>query len=151
MFASLFSRWFSSPAPAEPAAPAPAIPRRAPAADREPGITVLVSRAADGLVIHVRGDGGVRQSGALLAGLLVPAALQAPVVALDLSELSSISCLAMGVLVSFRRSVVRRACRVRLLPGLRPQVREALDRAGLLELFGEGGEAALPQPVALAG
>jgi anti-anti-sigma factor len=111
----------------------------------------MASRTPDGLVIHVRGEGGVRQAGPLLAGLLAPSALSAPAVALDLSGLRSISCLALGVLVSYRRSVVRRGGRLRLLPVLQPAVREPFERAGLLELFGDVGEAPPPRPMALAG
>jgi anti-anti-sigma regulatory factor len=59
-------------------------------------------------------------------------------VTLDLSELRSLSCLAMGVLVSYRRGVVRNGGQVRLRPDLQAPVRDALQRAGLLELFGEG-------------
>jgi anti-anti-sigma factor len=150
MFASLFSRWFSGPAAAAAPAPAPA-PRRARAAGPEPGVKVLASRTPDGLVIHVRGDAGVRQAGPLLAGLLAPSAMNAAAVGLDLSGLRSLSCLALGVLVSYRRSVVRRGGRLRLLPGLRPAVREAFERAGVFELFGDAGEATPPRPVALAG
>jgi anti-anti-sigma factor len=56
-------------------------------------------------------------------------------VTLDLSELRFISSLAMGVLVTFRRSVVRTGGRVRLAEGFQPAVKEALTRAGLLDLF----------------
>jgi hypothetical protein len=57
-------------------------------------------------------------------------------VTLDLSELRSISRLAMGVLRAYRRWVVRTGGRVRLAGGLQPAVREALKRAKLLDLFG---------------
>jgi hypothetical protein len=41
----------------------------------------------------------------------------------------------MGVLVTFRRGVVRRGGRVRLANGLLPAVQEALAQAELLDLF----------------
>jgi anti-anti-sigma factor len=54
---------------------------------------------------------------------------------LDLSELRFISSLAMGVLVTFRRGVVRSGGRVRIGEQLQPAVREALSRAGIFDLF----------------
>jgi hypothetical protein len=56
-------------------------------------------------------------------------------VTFDLSELRFISSLAMGVLVVYRRAAVHAGTRVCLAAGLHPEVREALDRAGLLDLF----------------
>jgi hypothetical protein len=56
-------------------------------------------------------------------------------VTFDLSELLSISSLAMGVLVAFRRAAVRTGARVCLASALQPLVREALHRAELLSLF----------------
>jgi anti-anti-sigma regulatory factor len=64
-------------------------------------------------------------------------------VTLDLSGLTSISSLAMGVLVSYRRGVVRAGGRVVLAEGLQPAVREALARAELFDLF-ENANAAQP-------
>jgi anti-anti-sigma regulatory factor len=63
------------------------------------------------------------------------------VVTLDLSEVRSISSLAMGVLVAFRRGVVRAGGRVCLAPDLHPAVREALTRAELTSLFETDGGA----------
>jgi anti-anti-sigma factor len=96
---------------------------------------VITGEAGDGLVIHVRGEAGVGSAGALLDGLLAPAARRPAVVTLDLSELRCISSLAMGVLVAYRRGVVRAGGRVRLAEPLQPPVREALARAEVLDLF----------------
>jgi anti-anti-sigma factor len=138
MIASLLSRWLTRPdvrpAPPRPAPPADAWPARA---RPEPGVEVAVDSRPDDVVIRLAGEAGFRQAGALLNGLLVPAALRPVTVTPDLSGLNFISCLAMGVLVSYRRGVVRRGGQVRLRPDLRPPVRDALQRAGLLELFGE--------------
>jgi anti-anti-sigma factor len=87
------------------------------------------------MVIRVKGEATVKAADALLSGLLAPAARRPAVVTLDLSELRSISCLAMGVLVAYRRGVVRAGGRVRLAEGLQPAVKEALARAELLGLF----------------
>jgi anti-anti-sigma regulatory factor len=96
---------------------------------------VTTSQTADGLVIRVKGVAGVKQSGALLSGLLAASAHRPSVATLDLSELRSLSSLAMGVLVAYRRGVVRAGGRVRLAEGLQLAVREALARAELLDLF----------------
>jgi anti-anti-sigma factor len=108
---------------------------------------VTVSRTSNNVLIRVQGEAGVRQAGRLMAGLLVPAALRPGAVTLDLSGLASISSLAMGVLTTYRRGVVRGGGRVRLLPELREQVRAELERAGILELFGDGASPS-PSPAA---
>jgi anti-anti-sigma factor len=104
---------------------------------------VTAGETADGMVIRVKGVAGVKQSTALLSGLLAPAARRPSVVTLDLSDLRSISSLAMGALVTYRRGVVRTGGRVLLGHDLQPAVREALGRAGLLDLF-DNAEAPKP-------
>jgi anti-anti-sigma factor len=98
-------------------------------------VEVGVFRTANGLVIQVKGEASAHSAGALLSGLLAPAACRPTLVTLDLSELASISSLAMGVLVGFRRGVIRTGGRVRLAEGLQANVREALEQAGLVALF----------------
>jgi anti-anti-sigma factor len=100
-----------------------------------PGVEVITGQAGDDLVIRVKGNAGVGSAGALLDGLLAPAARRPAVVTLDLSELRCISSLAMGVLVAYRRGVVRAGGRVRLAESLQPPVKEALARAEVLDLF----------------
>ena len=120
MLASLLAGWLARPAEcAAPRAPRP------PAA----AVQVEVSRTADGMVIRVKGEALDECAGALLDGLLAPAAQRSAVVTLDLSELRSISCLALGVLVGYCRSVVRGGGRVRLAGVLQPVVSESLVRA----------------------
>jgi anti-anti-sigma factor len=87
------------------------------------------------MVVRVKGDASVDSSGSLLNGLLVPSAGRRVFVTLDLSELRSLSALAMGVLVAYRRSVLRRGGQVRLVEEMQPTVREALARADLFNLF----------------
>jgi anti-anti-sigma factor len=105
--------------------------------DREPaaGLEVTTVQVADGLVIRVKGEAGVESTAALRDSLLVSAGLRPDLVTLDLSELRSISSLAMGVLVTFRRGVVRTGGRVHLAEELQPAVHEALARAELFDLF----------------
>jgi anti-anti-sigma factor len=140
MLTSLLTGWFARPAecaaPGDrppidaPALPAPRTPRPSAAA-----VQVEVSPTADGTVIRVKGEARVECAGALMDGLLTPAARRLAVVTLDLSELRSISRLAMGVLVAYRRSVVRAGGRVRLAGVLQPAVKESLVRAELFGLF----------------
>jgi anti-anti-sigma factor len=96
---------------------------------------VAVSHTPDDMVIRVKGEARVECASALLGALLAPAARRPGVVTLDLSELRCISSLALGVLVGYRRGVVRAGGRVRLAGGLQPAVQEALARAELLDLF----------------
>jgi anti-anti-sigma factor len=84
--------------------------------------------------MRVKGEAREDCAGALLAGLLAPAR-HPTAVTLDLSELRSISCLAMSVLVAYRRSVLRTGGRVRLARELLPAVKEVLTRAKLFDLF----------------
>jgi hypothetical protein len=63
------------------------------------------------------------------------------VVTLDLSELRSISRLAVGVLVAYHRSVVCTGGWVRLAGELLPAVKEALARAGLFDLVEPSADA----------
>src|SRR5262249_14516547 len=105
--------------------------RRASAA----GVEVAVTQIAAEMCIRVKGDAKVERGGALRDGLLGPVAQHPAVVTLDLSELRCISTLAIGVLVAFRRGVVRRGGRVRLAKALHPAVRESLARAEAFGLF----------------
>jgi anti-anti-sigma factor len=100
-----------------------------------PVVQVSVIQTAADLIIRVKGEARVECAGALEDGLLAAAARRPAVVILDLSELRSISCLAMGVLVIYRRGVARAGGRMRLAQGLQPAVHEALARAELLDLF----------------
>jgi anti-anti-sigma factor len=93
------------------------------------------------VVVRVAGEAGVRQAAELTAALLGPSAGRPALVTLDLAGLNFISSLAMGVLVSFRRGVVRAGGLVRLAPGLQEPVHEALERARVLALLGWPGGA----------
>jgi anti-anti-sigma factor len=97
-----------------------------------------IDEAITDVVVHLAGEAGFRLAEPLMAALLGLSAQRSIRVVLDLSELHFLSSLAMGVLVTFRRGVVRRGGRVRLASTLQEPVREALDRAGLLALFASG-------------
>ncbi len=96
------------------------------------------------MIIQVKGEALDECAGALLDGLLAPAARQPAFVTLDLSELRSISGLALGVLVGYCRSVVRSGGRVRLAGVLQPMVSESLGRAKLLDLFETSADVGRP-------
>jgi anti-anti-sigma factor len=159
MISAWMSNWFDRHMrPNPPAAPSRAVPKdigpprpvsRAVPSPRGPepdaGLKVTTGQTPEGLVIRVTGVAGVKQSGALLSGLLEASARRPAVATLDLSELRCISSLAMGVLVAYRRGVARAGGRVRLAAGLQPAVQEALARAELFDLF-ETIVAAGPEP-----
>src|SRR5262245_22643151 len=133
-----FSRLAECAVPGDrPQVVAPALPaRRAPRPSAaSPGVEVAVAQTPDEMIIRVKGEARVEFAGTLLSGLLTPSAHRRAVVTLDLSGLRSISSLAMGALVAYRRGVVRSGGQVRLAEELQPAVKEALARAELLDLF----------------
>ena len=141
MFTAQLRRWFSRPAereaPTERPQVASAVPaRRSPhSLAVVPGVEVAVEKTPDGISIRVKGEARVDCVDGLLDSLLAPAASRPPVVTLDLSELRCISSIAVGVLVAYRRGVVRAGGQVRLAKGLQPAVYKALARAELFEVF----------------
>jgi anti-anti-sigma regulatory factor len=98
-------------------------------------LAIEVRETQDGVVVQLRGDAGIAEAGTLDASLGRLLARRPAWVTFDLSELRSVSTLAMGALASFRRAAVRVGTRVGLAPDLQPVVREALTRAGLISLF----------------
>jgi anti-anti-sigma factor len=104
---------------------------------------VSIKETAAEVIVRIAGEANLGQVDELTAALLCVSARRPKSVALDLSGLSFVSSLAMGVLVTFRRGVVRAGGRVRLADTLQGSVREALVRAELLALFdspeGAGG------------
>jgi anti-anti-sigma factor len=104
-----------------------------------PRIEVGVTEAPGELIVRIAGKGCVGQADTLAAGLRRPSARRPALVTLDLSGLSCVSSLAMGVLVRFRHGVVRGGGRVRLAGSLQEPVRAAVERAGLLALFDSPG------------
>jgi anti-anti-sigma factor len=119
----------SSPLPGPSYAPR----RRRPESPSQ--LEVSASETACGVVIRLKGVAAVNESEALLADLLALTSCRASLVTLDLSDLRFISSLAMGVLVTYRRGVVRRGGCVVLAEDLQPAVREALERAEVMSLF----------------
>ena len=100
-----------------------------------PLVEVAIRATPEEVIVRVQGEATVVAASTLDASLLPLIARRPRLVTLDLSDLRCLSALAMGVLVRYRRAVVRAGGRVRLALTLQPPVREALGRAEVLELF----------------
>jgi anti-anti-sigma factor len=95
---------------------------------------VEVSDLANEVVVRLRGEAGYLEAETLDAALLPVRARRPALVTFDLSELHFIASLALGILVSFRRTADRTGGRMRLT-ALRPNVRETVEQAGLAKLL----------------
>jgi anti-anti-sigma regulatory factor len=103
------------------------------------------------VVVRLRGEAGVAEVGLLEDSLWRLPAGRPARVTFDLSELRSISSLALRVLAAHRRAAVRAGARVCLAPDLHPEVRAALDKVeltGLFEGVGSTEPGGGPAPVA---
>jgi anti-anti-sigma factor len=98
-------------------------------------IAVEISESAAETLVRIKGDARVAEAALLEARLRGIQAIQKAQVVFDLSELNFISSLAMGVLVTCRRGIIRNGGRVRFVPKLTEFVQTALGHAGLLEMF----------------
>jgi anti-anti-sigma factor len=97
-------------------------------------LTVSLADLPGGVLLCVAGAAGIaglERLDFLLTRLL---ARRPPVVVLDLSGLSLLSSLAMGMLVRFRRDLARWGGRV-TIAGACPAIRESLEVTGLADLF----------------
>jgi anti-anti-sigma factor len=112
---------------------------------------VEVIQAGQEVVVWLRGEAGLAEAGLLETSLMRLTTQRPTRVIFNLSELRSLSSLAMGVLVTFRRAAVRAGVRVCRATALHSAVREALNRAELMDLFETVGSAppcAKPDPCA---
>jgi anti-anti-sigma factor len=98
-------------------------------------IEVTIDARPGQMVVRLAGEAGVRQVGELTAALLPLSACRPTLLILDLSKLTNLSSLAIGVLAEFCRGIVRKGGQVRLADTLHESVREALVRTELLALF----------------
>jgi anti-anti-sigma factor len=131
-----------------PISPSPSARKRPEPALR---LEVVIHETWKGPVVQLRGEAGVSEAQELQTWLLRLAARRSGCVTFDLSELVSVSSLALGILVAYRRGAVRTGTRVCLAPDLHPAVRKALNRAGLRGLFETDGSVAAhvgPEPAA---
>jgi anti-anti-sigma factor len=99
-----------------------------------PNMNMTTTESAQEVIVRIRGEAGIDQASQLEDTLSLVGVRRPRLVTLDLSELSSISCLSVGVLVTFSRWLSREDGRVRIAASLQEPVRKALERAGLLVL-----------------
>ena len=97
-------------------------------------LTFRVQRGPYFLCLAIQGEASFDQAEVISAQLLRIPLDAYSLVVLDLGELTSISALAMGALVEYRRGVGRRGVEVRLA-NVPARVWLALESAGLGELF----------------
>jgi anti-anti-sigma factor len=97
-------------------------------------LTVTITDLPQGVVLRVEGSASFNNLNRLQFALIRLVARRVPLAVLDFSELTFIASLAMGVMVTFRRDLGRWGGRVRIA-GVRPEIHEALQAAGVAELF----------------
>jgi anti-anti-sigma factor len=101
-----------------------------------PRLAVEVSEVSDEVLVRLRGEAGYLE-GTILDAALLPLVARCPArVTFDLSQLQLVSSLVLGIIVSFFRRAVRGGCRVQLVAP-RPEMREAVERAGLTTFLPE--------------
>ena len=151
MFRTLLLRWSKGSTPSPQAVPCEGSPQPpAPLPDRSCAgrsptrasrLAVAVCDLPNEVLVRLQGEAGYLEAEVLDAALLPVRARHPALVTFDLSELHLISSLALGILVGFHRSAARSGGRVRLT-GLRPTIREVIERAGLTMLLEREGSAA---------
>jgi anti-anti-sigma factor len=97
-------------------------------------LAVTINELAQGVVLRLEGSASFNNLDRLQFALIRLVARRMPLAVLDFSELTFIASLAMGVLVTFRRDLGRWGGRVRIA-GARPEIYEALQVAGLTDVF----------------
>jgi anti-anti-sigma factor len=97
-------------------------------------LTVTIADLTHAVVVRLEGSASFNNLDRLQLALIRLVARRTPLAVLDLSGLTFIASLAMGVLVTFRRDLGRWGGRVRVA-GARPEIYEALQVAGLTEVF----------------
>jgi anti-anti-sigma factor len=112
-------------------------------------LTFRVQRGSHFLNVAIQGDASFDQAEVISAQLLRLPLDGHSLVVLDLAELTSLSCLAMGALVAYHRGVGRRGVEVRLA-NVPAQVWLALESAGLWQLFELMELKPTTQPAAMA-
>src|SRR5262249_53379281 len=86
------------------------------------------------VVVRLVGEGNYLAAESLQRSLTGLTVRRPSLVVFDLSELSFVASLMLGVLINFRRGLVRNGGRG-VLPSLQPNVFEVLQAAGLHEVF----------------
>jgi anti-anti-sigma factor len=97
-------------------------------------LAVTITDVAQGVLVRLEGRAGFETAEQLELPLLRLVARRTPLAVLDLSGLTFLASLAMGVLVTFRRDLSRWGGRGKIA-GVRPEVYQALQYAGLTDFF----------------
>jgi anti-anti-sigma factor len=103
-------------------------------ADAAAALTVAVTEMHQGAIVRFEGSGDFLTAERMQAPLTQLCARRPSFAVLDLSQLTFLSSLAMGVLVRFRRDMSRWDGCVKIA-GCRPEVYESMDCASLTDLF----------------
>ena len=97
-------------------------------------VNIDVETFPNHLVAKIVGEASVADVDAMEMQLRKVTASRSPLVVLDLSGLRFISSLGMGVLVAFRKGIVREGHKLKVV-GLQPLVADAFVRARLGDVF----------------
>jgi anti-anti-sigma factor len=97
-------------------------------------LTISVADVDRGFLLRFAGRAGVANLRSMELLFLRTVAQRPQVVVLDFSQLTVVSSLAIGLLISLRRDLARWCGRVKIAAS-RPLIRESLEIAGLANLF----------------
>jgi anti-anti-sigma factor len=95
---------------------------------------VTIADVVHGAIVRLEGQADFETIDKMESALVRLVVRRTPLTVLDFSDLTFLAALAMGVLVTFHRAMTRWGGRV-VIAGVRPELYEALRRAGLTDLF----------------
>jgi anti-anti-sigma factor len=99
-----------------------------------PNLDVEIEKRPQGYVVRLDGDAGILEAETLETELTLLLVHRPELVVFDLSNLGYVSSITLGLLINFRRAVMRHGGKLRLA-GVQPLVREIFERTGLTRLF----------------
>lgn len=99
-----------------------------------PGLSVRVFETSEAVVVQLDGEAGITAADGLQMPLQRITVTRPAVVVFDMANLTFVASLFLGMLVRFRRGVVKHGTRVQLA-GVRPNILDVLRTTRLEELF----------------
>jgi anti-anti-sigma factor len=111
-------------------------------------LRVNIYETPDAVVIRLEGDAGLKAADGLQVPLQRITGARPPLVIFDLAELQFAASLFLGLLVNFRRGLIKHGTRFQMA-AVRPNIRELLQITRLEEFF-EFVASAPPPPSAAA-
>jgi len=111
------------------------------------GLSVRVIETAEAVIVQLEGEAGITAADGLQLPLQRLTVKRPAVVVFDMAELTFVASLFLGLLVNFRRGLIKHGTKVQLA-GVRPNVLDVLRTTRLEELF--EFVAAAPAPVSPA-